>query len=355
MRLHALLYLRDYLWTPLTFWKVSQTVVRGSIGIPVFHFLFWVFGETAPVFLVRVGHFALMLDLEVNLRDVLDESCDSEDEIVPEFDGNTGQQEVRSLPFCIICSLVWSIVVVYRWPTHKYIRVLCRVDRTADVSSSNDPVTKWSRSWTCTCASTFVCTSPLARYHRCGVPGSPQSLHFVPASFLFAHHVHWCSGVSWRPALPWLRKDSKNAALSVFFWAYRHVFAKSHATLQAHLSWCKVSSRVLSANLGAHGLRSWKFTLSEWRLAMDLSCRELWCGATCFYGVIRSRFSFFPWNRSSQMKKNEDTKPNCIDSKKRLLNLSHDFSSTFCWAAHQPQRVGIDTCRHICILCQTWK
>ena len=85
-----------------------------------------------------------------------------EDEFVPEFDGNPGQQEVRSLPFCIICSLVWSIVVVYRWPTHKYIRVLCRVDRTADVSSSNDPVTKRSRSWTYTCASTFVCTSPLA-------------------------------------------------------------------------------------------------------------------------------------------------------------------------------------------------
>ena len=35
-----------------------------------------------------------------------------------------------------------------------------------------------------------------------------------------------------------------------------NTFVKSHATLRAHLSCCKVSSCLLSANLGAHGLRS---------------------------------------------------------------------------------------------------
>ena len=30
------------------------------------------------------------------------------------------------------------------------------------------------------------------RYHRCGVPGSPESVHFVWARTLFAQHVHWC-------------------------------------------------------------------------------------------------------------------------------------------------------------------
>ena len=35
-----------------------------------------------------------------------------------------------------------------------------------------------------------------------------------------------------------------------------NVFAKSHAALRAHLSWCKVSSCDLSPNLHAQGLRS---------------------------------------------------------------------------------------------------
>ena len=37
----------------------------------------------------------------------------------------------------------------------------------------------------------------------------------------------------------------------------------------------------------------------------------------------------------------------------RQLNHSHHFSSTFCWAAHQPQRVGMDICRQICTRIQT--
>ena len=35
-----------------------------------------------------------------------------------------------------------------------------------------------------------------------------------------------------------------------------NIFAKSPATLRAHLSWCKVSSCDLSPNFGAKGLRS---------------------------------------------------------------------------------------------------
>ena len=49
----------------------------------------------------------------------------------------------------------------------------------------------------------------------------------------------------------------------------------------------------------------------------------------------------------------ETRNPNERTPSLKHLHLSHHFSSTFCWAARQPQRVGIDICRHMCILIQT--
>ena len=65
--------------------KFSQTVVRVSIVIPLFIFVFGFFGESR--------HFpgaGSSLRSGAGLEDVLDESCggDVEDELVPEFDYN---------------------------------------------------------------------------------------------------------------------------------------------------------------------------------------------------------------------------------------------------------------------------
>ena len=58
------------------------------------------------------------------LEDVLHESCggDVEDEAAPEFDDNPGTTMGTIFPFCKNgSSLAWSTVVLYRWPTHKFV------------------------------------------------------------------------------------------------------------------------------------------------------------------------------------------------------------------------------------------
>ena len=69
------------------FRKVSQSVSRGSIVIPLFVCVLTFLVNHAS-FLVPDRHFARLLDLQ----DVPDESCgsDVEDELVPEFDDNPG-------------------------------------------------------------------------------------------------------------------------------------------------------------------------------------------------------------------------------------------------------------------------
>ena len=76
----------------------------------------------------------------------------------------TGPQQARNFPSCReLSSHFWSNVAFDRWPTHRYIRALRRACQiTRQVSSSNCTVTKRSRSGTNTCASSLVCTSPLA-------------------------------------------------------------------------------------------------------------------------------------------------------------------------------------------------
>ena len=50
-----------------------------------------------------------------------------------------------------------------------------------------------------------------------------------------------------------------------------------------------------------------------------------------------------------------DTQPKCMNSFSKATDSFHHFSSTFYWAAHQPQHGWrIDICRHICITMQTW-
>ena len=107
-----------------------------------------------------------------------------------------------------------------------------------------------------------------------------------------------------------------SVALPVFFWAYKHFFAKYHAALRAHLSWCQVSSCVLSSNLGAQGLRSWSSHI--WIIPRDgpfLSRILTWCHVplenltACFHP------SFPPFLRIDFFRQESwDTQPNDIDS-----------------------------------------
>ena len=78
-------------------------------------------------------------------------------------------------------------------------------DRTAGVSSSSCTVTNWFKSWTKTCASSVVCTSPFAVNTTVGF----QELFTVYTSselnFFFAHHVHLCSWKDSELSLLWSR------------------------------------------------------------------------------------------------------------------------------------------------------
>ena len=69
-----------------------------------------------------------------------------------------------------------------------------------------------------------------------------------------------------------------------------------------------------------------------------------------FDGVIRSQFSFFPQYRFSPVSILRHTTQ--LFSLLRQLILSHNFSLTFCLAAHQPPRVGnkrwCDVLNHRC-------
>ena len=79
---HALLYLRDFLRTPPTILKISQTVVRSPIVIPLFIVLGF-FGGSRDQFPGASSSLRSDAGIGGVLDDVLDESCggDVEDEL----------------------------------------------------------------------------------------------------------------------------------------------------------------------------------------------------------------------------------------------------------------------------------
>ena len=180
---------------------------------PLISSLFWCLVMNRASFLVPDRHFALLLNLKMDLMRSC--GCDVEDELALELDDNPGTtggtkfSVLQRIFFpCLVRCGFWPLVHSweYPWSSQSF-----SSDRTAGVSLGICTVTKRSRSWTYTGASSFVCTSPLAvttvvvfldlgrvsisselgsfllsmcvdalgRYHRCGVPGSRQSLHFV--------------------------------------------------------------------------------------------------------------------------------------------------------------------------------
>ena len=222
------------------------------------------------------------------LEDVLDESFCSgvEDELVPEFvdnPGTTGGTKVfvsqRILFRCLVRCGFWLLVHALVFPCSSQI---FPSDRTAGVSSSNCIVTKWSKSWAYTCASSFVCTSPLGRNHHCGVPGSPQIFQFFWAQNLFAQHVHRISRIYNKiPLLGFLRRGCRhypNFGMGAETCLYPHSWACKYFSLNpmllcAHLSCCHGFVLCSSFKSGSTRIPLMGFTL----LNDILSRFCLWC------------------------------------------------------------------------------
>ena len=199
-------------------------------------------------------------------------SCilDVEDELLPGSGWQTWHDkryEIVSFANNVL-PIFWSTVVLDRWPTHRSTRVRCRAyrDRTAGGSSSNCTVTKRPRSWTFSCASSFVWTSPFAVTTVVGVlNGRNVSISTGLKSLLLSickeapeSTTNIRSSGDFEIILaPLLPQENKNVVLSLFFELVK-CFSPSPTLLcgpnSLALRW---PSCDLSSNLGAQGLRSW--------------------------------------------------------------------------------------------------
>ena len=128
---------------------------------PSFYFGLGFLGVIRTSFLEPVRHFALTLDLlKTNpVMSMLKTNCYQ----LADSPGTTRGTKLSVLHKNVFASLVkrglWPLThsQEYRWSSQSF-----PSDRTASVSSSDCSVTKRSRSWTSSCASSCVGTSPLA-------------------------------------------------------------------------------------------------------------------------------------------------------------------------------------------------
>ena len=182
---------------------------------------------------------------------VENKSCnvDVEDEMPPELVDKPGT--TRGAKLSVLHTIVFPALVnrgfwplthswEYPWSTKSF-----PSHRTASASSRNCTVTKKFRSWTKTCASSFVCASPLAVSNTVGFSGSSQSINFIWAQVPFAHHVHWYSWIDYEFSLLWsLRSGCRhypcfNRSIKRSFVRILelvNIFAKSHASYSAGAS-----------------------------------------------------------------------------------------------------------------------
>ena len=145
--------------------------------------------------------------------------------------------------------------------------------------------------------------------------------------------MHWCYEFllfwrfwSGRRNCPGFNRTGKRCLIRIFL-SLETLFAKSHATLRAHLCWCKVSSCVLSANLGAHGLRS---RVSHFgmipRHGPSLSRILMWCQVPLGNWTVWFDPNILPFLRLDFLgRESRGTQPKCIESSNRATDLFFDF------------------------------
>ena len=134
-----------------------------------------------------------------------DFGLDVEAELLLENDDNPGT--TRGTKLSIVQVIVFTFLVnrachrFFHSCEHPCSEQSLPSDRTAGVSSSNCRVTSRSRSWTKSCASSFVCTSPFAVTTVVGV----LDLHKVSISSelesFFAQREHWSSRINHKHTL----------------------------------------------------------------------------------------------------------------------------------------------------------
>ena len=158
------------------------------------------------------------------------------------------------------------------------------------------------RPWTCTCASSFVCTSPWAVTTVVGLLDLRSVSSSPEAYVLFGQHVHRCSGVDHEFSLFWLfpkrRRHypgfGRRAYLCPPFWAKRHPSPGPMLLCGRIAPVLGFSSCVLSSIFGAHGIRShFRMTPCDGPLLSRVftACNGPLGEFDC---VIRSQFSNFP-------------------------------------------------------------
>ena len=199
----------------------SRRRPSGSRLLSLFLSLFWVFGDSR-----QFPGASSWLRSVAGLDDAVDESCggDVEDGLVPDLDDNPGTTRGTK---CSVLQRIFFPCLVWVWPLTAGVLV--------GITVFFAELSKW---WNCrrvieylhrqeeiNIVHVFLCFLvclhfSVGRYHRCGVPGSQQSLHFVWAPILFClacalmlrsqpRMLVSLEMLKWAPALPWLQKESK--------------------------------------------------------------------------------------------------------------------------------------------------
>ena len=169
-------------------------------------FLFWVFLRWS----VPLAWSFSSLRSDAGLEDELDESCggDVEDESLPELVANPGT--TRGTKLSVLHFIVFPVFGQTWFFTADPLTGISVVfaefsnDGTAGVSSSYCTVTNRFGSWTNTCASSWVCTSPLAASSTVGFLDLRKVSNSSELNSFCAHHVHWwCSWIDYELSLLW--------------------------------------------------------------------------------------------------------------------------------------------------------
>ena len=134
-------------------------------------------------------------------------------------------------------------------------------------------------------------------------------------------------------------------------WLLARLTARETFVNSFPFSRCSVSS----ANLGGARAALMRFTLPNDASRKTFSFPNL-CGAKCLWRIWRPVLIplFLDHLESIFSDKNLEIHNPIVQTPSTMQrNLSHNFSSTFCWASHQPQHALRNMFFHICIRSQT--
>ena len=304
---------------------------RSLMVVPHYYFCFgfWADRVGCPALVGKDRHFVVLLDLEMNSLSLAGTMWKTN--LCSSLKTIPGQQQEGNFLSCTESfSHSWSDVAFDQRPTHWCNRVLrraCPNDRTAGVSSSICTITKRWRSWTYTCASSFVCTSPLAvitvvefpDFRRVSSSASPfWNLPRILAPLAFSKRV---------PLLPMRRLGSRTWPCPLFWGCKR--FSPSPMLLCGRIVLLGRIPEVSFPQILAHTdciLEVHTFAMTP----CDGPFLSLSFLVPCALENVTVRFDLNFLTFRNQIVQTPSV---------RQLILFHHLSSTFYGAAHQPPSV----------------